>query len=273
MTISTLLITGGTGFIGTQLQKHFAKKNIAVTLLKRDSPIEGTFDGIINLAGHPLNKNRWNQKIKKLIYDSRISTTQRIVDYIKNTPHKPKFLISGSAIGYYEAENTFSHKLCHDWEKTAREAENYGVRVCLMRTGIVLGKNGGALATMLPAFKLGLGAQIGNGLQWMSWIHMNDLINMIDFIITHEEINGPVNFTAPHPVTHKAFVQTLAKTLHRPCLLKLPEFIVKMLFGQMGQELLLTGKPILPDKVLSLGYHFKFPLLKEALNDIFGDAS
>lgn len=268
MTIHSLLITGGTGFIGTQLQQHFAQKNIAVTVLKRNQLIEGHFDAIINLAGHPLNKNRWNEKIKKLIYDSRINTTRHLVDYIKHTEKKPKLLISGSAIGYYDAENTFTHKLCKDWEEEACKAEQYGVRVCLMRTGIVLGKNGGALATMVPPFKLGLGAQLGNGEQWMSWIHMEDVVNIVDFIIHHPELNGPINFTAPNPVKHKAFVQLLAKTLHRPCLLKFPDGLVKILFGEMGQELLLNGKAILPDKILQTGYNFRFADLTDALRDL-----
>jgi uncharacterized protein (TIGR01777 family) len=265
-----ILVTGGSGFIGSRLCQHLVQMGHRVLIHTRGSAIavNNYYDVIINLAGHSLVKNRWSPKVKQLIYESRLSTTRNIIDYIKNTPIKPKVFISGSAIGYYESENTFSHKLCADWENEALKAKDLGVRVCLLRTGIVLGKKGGALATMVPPFKLGLGAQLGDGHQWMSWIHMDDVIGIITYLIEHNEINGPINMTSPNPVNHREFVQTLAKILHRPCLLKFPKGLVRILFGEMAEELLLKGEKILPDRIIASGYKFKFMSLSEALKEI-----
>ncbi len=265
-----ILITGGSGFIGSQLNQHFTQRGYRVSNHPRGQAIslDKAYDVIINLAGHSLNKNRWNSQVKKLIYDSRLQTTQRIIDYVREVSVKPKLLISGSAIGYYEAENTFAHQLCSDWEAKAREAEQYGVRVCLMRTGIVLGKQGGALATLLFPFKLGLGAQLGSGSQWMSWIHMEDLINTVEYMLDHHALAGGINLTAPNPVTHKEFMQTLAAVLHRPCFLKFPPWLVKLLFGEMGEELLLNGKRILPEQLAKSGYTFRFERLDVALRNL-----
>jgi uncharacterized protein (TIGR01777 family) len=296
-----ILIVGGTGFIGSYLCREFLKQGHAISVLTRTPEAPSTlpsavkrigefdtrtsYDVIINLAGAPLNKPRWNTRIKQIIYDSRIHTTQKIIDYIQAASIKPQLLISGSAIGFYgngqnvvftesspPADAGFTHRLCADWEKVALTASTFGTRVCTIRTGLVLGKGGGVLAAMLPAFKWGLGAQLGDGLQWMSWVHMDDLIGMINYLITHPALIGPVNLTAPHPVTHLTFIQTLAKTLHRPCFLKLSPPLVKLIFGEMGETLLLQGQKVIPDKMIEAGYEFQFPYLDIALKNILRHA-
>jgi uncharacterized protein (TIGR01777 family) len=293
-----ILITGGTGFIGTQISRHFTNLGHQVTILTRDvhkvnhgtesahfitelDNIVSFYEVIINLAGESLNKKRWNENVKSDIYQSRIQTTHKIINYIKNVEVKPKLLISGSAIGFYgssieqifkedsePADKGFTHNLCHNWEKMALEASQYGVRVCLMRTGIVLGKDGGALKEMLTPFKFGLGAQLGNGKQWMSWIHMDDVIMAMVYLINHENLNGAFNLTAPEPVTNKVFTYELAKVLRRPAILVLPNFIVKMMFGEMAEFLLLKGQKVIPEKLLTAGYTFKFNTLASALKNI-----
>jgi uncharacterized protein len=261
-----ILITGASGFIGSALLEYLKNASNDVSALARHQHLEGKYDAIINLAGESLNKQRWNEKTKKLIYESRINTTQKIIDAIKNNAVETKILISGSAIGFYDVG--FTHKLCEDWEYVAMQAEKLGVRVCTLRTGIVLEKNGGALKEMLIPFKYGLGAQLGNGEQWMSWIHRYDVISAIDFLLHHENMHGPFNLTAPHPVKNTDFTYILANAMHRPSFLKLPAFCVKLIFGEMGESLLLQGKKILPDRLLDAGYLFKFKTLEPALKSI-----
>lgn len=293
-----ILITGGTGFIGTQTSRYFLKLGYQVTILTRNlykannnsgslnfitALSDNTFpyDVIINLAGESLSKKRWNTKVKNDIYESRMKTTQKIIDYIKIANVKPQLLISGSAIGFYgsspdetfteysePADKGFTHTLCYNWEKIALQASQYGVRVCLIRTGIVLGKEGGALKEMLTPFKLGLGAQMGNGKQWMSWIHMDDVIKSIEYLMNHPDLNGPFNLTSPTPVTNKSFTKKLAKTLKRPAILTFPNLIVKMMFGEMGECLLLKGQKVIPYKLIKSGYSFKYSKLEDALKHI-----
>ena len=189
--------------------------------------------------------------------------------------------ISGSALGYYglsdtdesinengEPDNSFSSQLCQQWEVEAQAIEALGIRTCYLRTGIVLGKGGGALAKMLPPFKMALGGPIGNGKQWMSWIHMDDIVGLIRYAIEHEAISGAINGTAPEPVTNKEFSKTLGKVLKRPAIFPMPAYLVKLLFGQMGEELLLSGQRVVPEKVSQAGYQFKYANLESALRDI-----
>jgi len=294
-----VLITGGTGFIGSHLCNHFINLGHKVFILTRDpykknppqsasllthlNDTQVSYEVIINLAGEPLNKHRWDEKVKKHIYDSRIETTRKIIRYIQGAEIKPKTLISGSAIGFYghstsqvfneespPADQGFTHQLCADWEAEAMKASAYGVRVCTIRTGIVLDQNHGALAEMLPAFRYGLGAQLGDGKQWMSWIHRDDVIKAIDFLITHANLSGSFNLTAPVAVTNGEFTRTLAHALHRPSFLKLPPFVVKTLFGEMGEALLLQGQRVIPERLSTAGYTFMFPTLDKALGNIFG---
>lgn len=289
-----ILITGGTGFIGSALCSRLLQKKHDVVVLSRHPetikmPAQGiakleqldadaVFDVVINLAGEPIANKWWTDKQKQRISSSRLDTTRKLINYFKLTEHKPKLLISASAIGYYGigetdevinedalGDESFSSQLCQQWEAVALEAEILGVRTCLLRTGIVLGKEGGALNKMLLPFKLGLGGKIGQGKQWMSWIHLDDLVGIILYCIDHDELNGPVNGTSPNPVTNEVFTKTLGKVLKRPTLLPMPGLVVKLLMGQMGEELLLAGKKILPVKMLNAGYKFEYEKLDKAL--------
>ncbi len=293
-----ILIVGGTGFIGSRLCKHFLQLNCRLSILTRGptkyndavesltftsqlQKTDGPYDIIINLAGEPLNKHRWSKQVKKNIYESRIQSTYKIIEYIKNTKVRPKLLINASAIGFYgndanqiftensqPADDGFTHRLCHDWERAAMQAETCGVRVCCIRTGIVLDAQGGALKEMLLPFKLGLGAQFGNGKQWMSWIHMLDVIQAIDFLINRADLHGAFNLVAPFPVTNAQFTQSLAKTLNRPCFLKLPNIMVHAIFGEMGKSLLLDGQRVIPNRLLEAGYQFNYLRVEKAFKNI-----
>lgn len=292
-----ILIGGGTGFIGTHLSRYFSTQGVRVSVLTRHlgehkrlhavqyitslTIQDGPYDIIINLAGEPLDKNRWNEDSKQSITHSRLHSTQKIIEYIKNVPVKPRLLITGSAIGFYgnsleqtfqedtePADRGFTHTLCAAWEKAGMEAKEYGVRVCVIRTGIVLDHDAGALNKMLWPFKLGLGAQLGQGNQWMSWIHIQDVVKAINFLANKQELQGPFNFTAPGAVTNKQFTQQLAHALKRPQFLTLPDFVVTKIFGEMAETLLLKGQRVVPHQLLAAGYTFKFPALEEALHDI-----
>lgn len=297
------LVTGGSGFIGHQLcqvllnaghhvsiltrnQQATAKLfNNDVTLLSSLGAINDHYDVIINLAGESLTGGRWNKHKKQKIYHSRLQTTQAIIDYIKRTSDKPSLLISGSAIGFYGASETqifsetstpaddgLTHDLCYQWEQIALQAKMHGVRVATLRTGIVIGTKGGALAQMLLPFKYGLGGKMGSGKQWMSWIHIDDLIAIIIYIITHKHIEGAINATAPIPVTNREFTQTLGKTLHRPSLLPIPALGLQLLFGEMAKVLLLQGQHVIPKKILDAGYEFQYSSISSALKQLLANA-
>ncbi len=292
-----ILFAGGTGFIGSSLCAHLLREKYEITVLSRHPdtiklPVHGIsrleqlnddifFDIVINLAGEPIANKRWTDKQKQLISSSRIETTRNLVNYFKVTKHKPKLLINSSAIGYYGigmanevinedglGDESFSSQLCQQWEATALEAQSLGVRTCLLRTGIVLGKNGGALNKMLPLFRFGLGGKTGSGKQWMSWIHVDDFVGITLCCIKRNDLSGPVNVTSPNPVTNEVFAEILGKVLRRPGIITIPAVVVKILMGQMGEELLLAGKKILPAKMLNAGYKFKYEKLYESLSDI-----
>jgi uncharacterized protein (TIGR01777 family) len=292
-----LLITGGTGFIGSALCTRLLDEKHSIVVLSRHPetiklPIKAVssleqltdddiFNVVINLAGEPIADKRWSDQRKNRIYASRIVTTEALIAYLKKSINKPKLLISGSAIGYYGIDGTddiidensgnddsFSSELCQKWETAALKAESLGIRTCLLRTGIVLGKNGGALSKMLPPFKMGLGGKIGHGKQWMSWIHLDDLVGIIVYCINNDNLKGPINGTSPNPVINQVFTKTLGLALKRPTIFPMPKAVIKLLMGQMGEELLLVGKRILPQKVLDAGYNFKYKTLEEALKNI-----
>lgn len=307
------LITGGSGFIGTQLIKQLLLEEHEVTVLTRDEvrtanhfaelisaekeklsihsrvktissldelSYDDSYDVIINLAGQAIADKRWSASVKQQLINSRIDTTQDIYEYVKDAVVKPDVFITGSALGYYglrdddseitesgETDDSFSSQLCQQWEQQAHAIENLGIRTCYLRTGIVLGKGGGALAKMLFPFKMGLGGPIGDGKQWMSWIHLDDIVGLIRYAVENETIKGPLNGTAPTPVMNNTFSKTLAKVLKRPAFLPMPAFAVKLLFGQMGEELLLSGQRVVPEKALNSGYEFKYKELESAFKD------
>jgi uncharacterized protein (TIGR01777 family) len=295
-----LLITGGSGFIGSRLVPVLSGQGYAVTVLTRypertaqqfnhavstisrlDSlEATATFDVVINLAGQGIADKRWSRVVKEQLRESRLTITKNLINYLQSIENKPELLISGSAIGYYGGQGEdpvdektscgsgFSSKLCVDWEREAQRAEALGVRTCYLRTGIVLGKNGGALSKMLPAFRLGLGGRMGTGRQWMSWVHIDDLIGMILCLIHNKTIQGAVNGTAPNPVTNKTFSSTLARALKRPAFIPMPAFVLKLMLGEMAQELLLSGQRVMPKKMLDAGYDFQYTELESALREV-----
>lgn len=293
-----ILITGGTGFIGQQLihqrllagdeiycltrnplkvESLFSSKVMSLAELPKKDEL--SVDAVINLAGEPILDKRWSEPRKQLLRESRIEFTQSLVEWMGQQTYKPKTFISGSAIGFYgsqsdevlnedsEAAPGFTHSLCADWEQSALDAERFGVRVCVIRTGIVLG-HGGALAKMSLPFKLGLGGPIGAGRQWMSWIHIDDEVEIIEMLLTHEDYRGAFNLTAPEAVSNQAFSTLLGKTFRRPAFLPMPGFVMKLMLGE-GAELLLEGQRVFPDKLVKMGYKFKYSHLDEAFDSIY----
>lgn len=292
------LITGGTGFIGRALCRELLRREQRVTVLTRSrQSAAGVLPGgvkaierldeirqdvpgaIINLAGENLAAARWNEARKQRFVASRVETTRALVDFMRRTARRPRVLVSGSAIGWYGARgdeeltedsapgDEFQSRLCRVWEEEALKAETLGVRVCRVRTGIVLGDGGGPLAKMLPPFKLGLGGPIGSGRQWMSWIHRSDLIALMLWLAQNEWASGAFNGTAPHPVGNREFARVLGAVLHRPALMPMPGYALKLLVGEMA-HLLLTGQRVLPARAGQLGFAFQYPRLDTALAEI-----
>jgi len=291
-----VLITGASGLIGKALQESFAAKGWEMLLASRHDPkadnevlwtpengfaeagrLEG-IDAVVHLAGESVSGLRWTDEKKKAIKDSRVLGTRSVVEAISKLKHKPKVLVAASAIGFYgergddevtessnAGDNTFLAEVSKAWESEARRAEDAGIRTVLLRTGIVLSKEGGALATMLTPFKLGVGGVVGSGKQWMSWISLDDHVAVIDHVIENENIRGAVNSVSPNPVTNEEFTKTLGGVLYRPTFLPLPEFVVSMALGEMGDELLLTSTKVVPKRLEDAGFEFKYPGLRAAI--------
>lgn len=292
------LITGGSGFIGSALCRSLVADGHRVTVLTRDVErargrvpeavflidrldfAEGV-DAVVNLAGENLAGGRWTVARKHEFLGSRIGTTKRLLDWIDRQEHAPTVMVSGSAIGWYgprgdeeldeedDPGSDFSAHLCRDWEAEAIKAEALGVRVCRVRTGIVLGADGGALRQMLLPFRIGVGGRMGSGRQWMSWIAREDLVALIRWLIDHDSARGAYNGTAPAPVTNAEFARALGVALHRPALLPTPGIALKLLFGEMA-DLLLTGQRVVPKRATAEGFKFKYPDLASALAAIVG---
>jgi uncharacterized protein len=242
-------------------------------------------DAIVNLAGEPIANALWTKTKRKRILASRIDVTDAVVALIGRLVSKPRVLVSGSAIGWYglwtdepldetsPGRDCFSRDLCVAWETAARGAEVHGVRVVLMRTGLVLGTEGGMLTRMLTPFEFGLGGPFGNGQQWMSWIERDDIVRLIAHAILKPELTGPLNATAPEPVTNAEFVRTLGRTLHRPALMSVPTALLSRVGGDLARELLLGGQKVLPKAALESGFVFEYPALADALDVILGNRS
>jgi uncharacterized protein len=297
---TTTLITGATGFIGQALCHRLLADNYHLTLYVRSIEkakklfgdrvmytdnleiLATPHDQIINLAGFPISV-RWSAEHIQKIEQSRFDTTQHLINYIARIDKKPQVLLSGSAIGYYgnsdteifdenspPADNSFAHQLCAKWEKLALQAEHCGVRVVLSRTGVVLGKGGGMLGRLLSLFRLGLGGKLGSGRQYLSWVHLDDLINSFVFVLEHEDIQGAFNATAPNPVSNIDFTRTFAKALHRPAWFATPALMLKLAYGKMAEDMLLQGQQVVPKKLLEAGFAFRYPELVGALEDVCG---
>lgn len=296
-----ILITGGTGLIGRHLCKSLLAAGHELTVLSRKpdtvaakcgdavKPMaalgewtpEMTFEAVINLAGEPIVDERWTGRRKQMLRDSRIALTEALVQRIAAAERKPQVLLSASAIGYYGARdderlsedsgagNDFPAQLCLGWEAAALAAEKYGVRVCLLRSGLILSRDGGLLGRMLPPFKLGLGARVGDGRQWMSWVHIDDHVAMLLRLLGDEQMRGAYNLTAPTPVTNREFTAELAAVLHRPAPFVAPSSLLKLSLGEAA-SLLLEGQRVLPARMQAAGQVIRFPTLKAALQDLCG---
>jgi uncharacterized protein (TIGR01777 family) len=294
-----LVVTGATGFIGSALCSRLLERGDTLTLLTGHTPPEASTptktwrhwmpgtsgdweasldgaDGVINLAGESIAAKRWTESQKNKIRSSRIDATRSIVEGLAKAQRKPSFLLNASAVGYYgphgdeivteetAAGTDFLSSLCRVWEEEAQGAESMGVRVLRLRTGIVLSPWGGVLAKMVLPFKLFVGGPLGSGAQWMSWIHLDDEIGLILYLIDKVQAVGPVNATAPNPVTMKEFCQTLGKVMGRPSWAPVPSFALRLLLGEMA-DMLLTGQRAVPTAANKLGYHFGYANLSDAL--------
>lgn len=294
-----LVVAGGTGFIGSTLCTQLLQRGHSLTVLTRSSPatmhppnqkwlawrpglsgaweeaIDGA-DGVVNLSGEPIAAKRWTERQKERIRSSRIETTRALVSAISKAKVRPKFLVNASATGYYGPRGDerlteeagpgkdFLARTCIEWEEEATRAESYGLRVVRLRTGIALGRGGGALEKMVPPFKFFIGGPLGTGKQWMSWIHMEDEVGLILFSVEKSEAYGAINAVAPNPVTMKEFCKVLGQVLHRPSWAPVPAFALRLLLGEMA-DMLLTGQRVLPAQAQRLGYNFKHPTLRGAL--------
>jgi uncharacterized protein (TIGR01777 family) len=291
-----ILVTGGTGFVGQSLCPTLAAAGHEVVILTRQSAprlpkgcessvtrLDGLdaseFGGVVNLAGAPIGDARWTESRKKLLLDSRINTTARLVEWMVRAERRPPVLVSASAVGYYGeqgdrpiTEDTpptpgFTHDLCAAWEREAAKASDLGVRVCLMRIGVVLDQGGGALAKMLPAFRMGAGGRLGSGNHWFPWIHRADVAAICQWLLENDKARGAFNVGAPKPVTNAEFTHALGRALGRPTVLPMPEAALKLLFGEMS-ELLLVSDRMLPKRLLDEGFQFRYPELDKALGAI-----
>jgi uncharacterized protein (TIGR01777 family) len=297
-----VVVTGATGFVGQEVVKQLLVAGDEVIVLTRNvakaaitlgsscryyqwkdedslPPMEAleAVDGVINLMGETISK-RWDEPQKKKIYNSRINGTRKLVEAIEKLKVKPKVLVSTSAVGIYgnrgpeeinessSLADDFLAKVCKDWENEANKAKNYGLRVVMIRLGIVLGRKGGALAKMLPIFKLGLGGRLGSGNQYMSWIHVRDVATMFIEALKNNELKGVFNGTSPYPATNSEFTKQLGKALGRPAIFPVPSIALKIALGEMSQ-LLLEGQKVFPAKFKEAKFRYRYSTLEMALKE------
>jgi hypothetical protein len=302
-----VFVTGGTGLVGQKLAKELIGRGDAPVILSRrpdaakslgldcevvtgDPTQSGPWqdhaascDAVINLAGEPILGSRWSTAFKQKLRDSRVHGTANCVEALRRNPRRgdgtPKVLVNASAIGFYGPRgdeelterspvgNDFLSKLCTDWEKAAEPVTGAGVRLALMRIGIVLDTSGGALSKLIMPFKMFAGGPVASGKQWMSWIHIDDAVGLLLFALDQRGAEGPINVTAPNPVTNKQFGKALGKALHRPSFVWTPGFALKIMLGQ-GAEIITNGQRVMPAKAVQLGYRFKFPEIDAALANL-----
>lgn len=278
-------VTGISGFVGQALRSFFEQRGDSVVGLRIRAntaleeiieQLEGC-EAVINLSGANILA-RWSEAYKRTLYSSRIDTTHKLVEALRHCRHRPGLLLSASAVGIYPSDmevneftgrysEDFLGKLCQDWEAEANEAARLGMRVAVMRFGVIYGKGGGAMAKMLLPFKLCVGGKLGSGEQMVSWIHITDLIRAMLYIIEHETLKGVFNFTAPYPVSNREQTLLLAEAVHRPAFMKVPAFAIRLLFGE-GATVVLDSKEVYPKALQEAGFEFAYPTLDTALADI-----
>ncbi|GHB11586.1 TIGR01777 family oxidoreductase [Modicisalibacter luteus] len=295
-----ILVTGGSGFVGQLLCRYLQERGHVLSVVSRTPDkarrrlppgcdirqhvldfTDTSPEAIVNLAGESIAGRRWSEAQKQRLRDSRLGITQDLVTLCSQLTTPPGVMVSGSAMGYYGDQgqravdedtaphDEFAHRLCAEWEASARGAEQYGVRVALLRTGLVLDAGGGALQKMLPAFRLGLGGRLGDGRQFMPWIHRLDLVRSIEFLLRESSLDGPFNGSAPQPVTNAEFTRSLARHLGRPALVPAPAPLLRLALGEMSR-LLLTGADMRPRRLEAAGFTFLYPTLDEAFSAILG---
>ncbi|HEY9644342.1 MAG TPA: TIGR01777 family oxidoreductase [Coleofasciculaceae cyanobacterium] len=306
-----IAVTGATGFVGSRLVERLQQEGHQIVVLSRSAghaqrvfpastfsnveivgyaPLESGdwqqkisgCDGVVNLAGAPIAEGRWTPERKQEILDSRATATQKIVEAIAQAHPKPAVLVNSSAIGYYGTSETtafdetsapgndFLAQVCQAWEAEAQKVKDSGTRLVILRTGIVLGM-GGVIAKMLLPFRLFAGGPLGSGRQWFSWIHREDLVNLILDALTHPEMAGVFNATAPNPVRMAEFTQTLGQLMNRPSWLPVPDFALEALLGEAAQ-VVLEGQQVLPKQTLNLGYQYQYSTVKQALEEVLSHA-
>jgi uncharacterized protein (TIGR01777 family) len=291
-----VLVSGASGPIGSALLPSLKTQGFAVTRLVRNaangpdqiawdpscpvSPdIVSGFDAVIHLSGESI-VGRWTDAKKRRIIESRVQGTGHMAQALAKAAQRPRVFISASAVGYYgnrgdeilredsPSGDGFAAEICRQWEGATEPAAAAGIRTAQMRFGVVMSADGGALPKMLPPFRLGLGGRLGSGRQWSSWVSVDDVVGAIQHVLNHDTLQGPVNTVSPNPVTNAEFTTTLASVLHRPAIFPMPAFAVKLIFGEMGEELFLGSQRAEPAKLAASGYQFKHPELKNALKDI-----
>ncbi|MBP6917806.1 MAG: TIGR01777 family oxidoreductase [Legionellaceae bacterium] len=302
-----ILIAGASGFIGKALVDALKQHNIITVLGRNETtlrqlfPINTTYctwdtlsqldahnyDAVINLCGYNIAARRWTDIGKKQLIDSRVTTSEILTNWMMHHNAKPHFLCA-NAVGIYGLqengdettldENTvidtsnpkdFLSEIGIKWQAALQPAIDYGIPVTTTRFGVVLKKSDGMLKKLYPSFYLGLGSIIGDGAQMLSWIHIDDLVSAISFLLNKPELSGPFNVTSPQPVSQAQFARTLAKTMHRPLVFKIPAFLMRLLFGEMGECLLLKGQRVIPKRLLDAGFQFHYPTLEKALEHEF----
>ena len=296
-----VLMTGGTGFIGSVLCQEMLTRGYELTVLSRQpsdkvralcgqvdviANLESLrshqgYDAVINLAGEGIADKRWTDQRKQALRDSRISLTHLLTDVITSWAEPPEVLVSGSAVGFYGDQgdtlviedtaphDEFTHRLCKDWEAAALELRSHGVRVCLSRTGVVAGPGGGFLKRMVPPFKFALGGRLGGGYQYMPWVHRDDVVAALIWMLETPEASGAYNVVSPNPATNREFTRCLAHALKRPAIFPVPAQVLKIALGEMSR-LLLTGQQAVPARLTDAGFRFGYPSLDAALKNAVG---
>jgi uncharacterized protein len=276
-----VLLLGGSGFVGSHLAAALRARGdeVAITSLRDPraaAAVAASYDAVVNLAGEPIAQ-RWNAQVKQRLEQSRVELPRQFLETLSSAPRRPAVYVSASAIGYYGASETatfdessppggdFLARVCAEWEREARRAQDLGMRVAIVRVGVVLGTDGGALPKMLPPFRAGLGGVIGNGRQWFSWVHVDDIVGIYLFAL--DGTDGALNGCAPNPVTNAELTRALGAALHRPAALPVPTIALRMMLGE-GADMLLTGQRVLPRRTQELGYTFSFPELTDALGNL-----